>query len=264
METSCDQCSKIFEIFPYKLKKQIKKFCSTECQYAFKKKRVNLVCKVCEKNFDVVKSRFENQKQCFCSKKCADKALIVPRLFRNCADCGVEFSFLESRLKHTNVKFCSIDCCKNFKKGKKNRCCINCSKKFNATLSQIKNERGKYCSKECYNSYAVGKNSPNYKNGVKFFKEFSSKRCSSCQICNKVCRTDVHHIDGNSFNNVESNYISLCRSCHTRVHSLSGRHSMCIKKSLEIFKIIIDLPPKDHLTWGVVEKLKLLSLKPDS
>ena len=40
-----------------------------------------------------------------------------------------------------------------------------------------------------------------------------------CAICGGVDDLEVHHIDGNRRNNYESNLITLCASCHGRVHS---------------------------------------------
>ena len=42
--------------------------------------------------------------------------------------------------------------------------------------------------------------------------------CQKCNIYRKK-NLDIHHIDGNSKNNIDTNLISLCRQCHAGVHS---------------------------------------------
>jgi len=40
-----------------------------------------------------------------------------------------------------------------------------------------------------------------------------------CEICKKYKkRTDIHHIDKNSYNNEKNNLIEICRSCHSKLH----------------------------------------------
>lgn len=40
-----------------------------------------------------------------------------------------------------------------------------------------------------------------------------------CQLCHKKdCLLDVHHKDGNPFNNVISNLAIVCRGCHRKIH----------------------------------------------
>ena len=47
------------------------------------------------------------------------------------------------------------------------------------------------------------------KNGITFI----------CEKCQKTdCLLDVHHKDGNPFNNVISNLAIVCRGCHRKIH----------------------------------------------
>ncbi len=43
------------------------------------------------------------------------------------------------------------------------------------------------------------------------------KECHFCKATTNLCR---HHIDFNRKNNTESNLIVVCRSCHSKLHSL--------------------------------------------
>lgn len=39
-----------------------------------------------------------------------------------------------------------------------------------------------------------------------------------CKICGKECRLEIHHVDGNRRNNENENLISICASCHKKIH----------------------------------------------
>ena len=263
MKVNCDHCDKVFDAYPYKIKRQKNIFCSTECQYAFKRNRVDLVCKICDTHFRIAKYRTLNQKECFCSRKCSNVAATKSRQIKKCIQCSKDFEFLPSRNKHSNVKFCSKECCQIFKKPSENWNCIMCNKPFNRVQSKIDENKGKYCSRICFLKDSSGRSSPNYKNGTSFFKNFSKlSRSDVCGSCRNNSKTDVHHIDGDPFNNVESNFISLCRSCHMRTHAISGSCSIDIKKALQILRLIVDLPKSDSVTKLLVGKLALLSLVP--
>jgi len=257
MIVHCAKCDKSFETYPYKIKKHKHLFCSTICQYEFKKTSSILKCRICEAFFQIAAHRIKNQKECFCSKKCANKALEVPRITTNCKTCGIEIQFLESRLKHSNRGYCSLPCFYKNQKTRKTHFCEACNKEFLVAPSEEKNKRGRFCSKTCYSSFCKKENSPNYKHGHGWFRNMSREtRSNKCEICDKIGKTDIHHIDGNERNNTNSNFITVCRSCHMRIHHLSGRRGIPIKKSLEIFKIIRLLPPHSRSTWELVEKLK--------
>jgi len=43
--------------------------------------------------------------------------------------------------------------------------------------------------------------------------------CPICQRCQARRATIVHHIDGNAFNNASTNLLSVCASCHQKIHS---------------------------------------------
>ncbi len=52
-----------------------------------------------------------------------------------------------------------------------------------------------------------------------FIRERDNYTCVECEISQKELRKtlDVHHIDGNKFNNMLNNLITLCRECHIKV-----------------------------------------------
>lgn len=44
------------------------------------------------------------------------------------------------------------------------------------------------------------------------------KNSHACCDCGTSVPLEVHHIDGNPFNNELNNLVALCHSCHTRRH----------------------------------------------
>jgi len=62
------------------------------------------------------------------------------------------------------------------------------------------------------------------------FKEHTSN--CKCPICNKTFFVlDLHHKDGNPFNNKSNNFFPVCRKCHSGLHSISYNGSL--KKDLK-------------------------------
>lgn len=52
------------------------------------------------------------------------------------------------------------------------------------------------------------------------FKDFRSENggWGICKICKKESRLEIHHVDGNRRNNENENLISICASCHKKIH----------------------------------------------
>ena len=63
------------------------------------------------------------------------------------------------------------------------------------------------------------------KKGISILKEnttnYQKHNTNVCEICGSTDDVEVHHIDKNHNNNNPENLISLCSSCHTRVHNQS-------------------------------------------
>ena len=88
--------------------------------------------------------------------------------------------------------------------------------------------RRKYCDRDCMRKAFVkqGKNTeqlytPSHASARKIAYLICSKE-SVCDICGKVGKMDVHHIDGNRNNNTAENLIVICRSCHMKIHHPNG------------------------------------------
>jgi hypothetical protein len=69
----------------------------------------------------------------------------------------------------------------------------------------------------------LGQNHWNWKNGVSRLYSQRLKKENfvySCSSCGQMVNIDIHHKDLNERNNVLSNLLPLCRSCHTKLHRL--------------------------------------------
>ena len=81
----------------------------------------------------------------------------------------------------------------------------------------------KYCDRECMKRAFVERNGAN--------QDYSSAHHSSrkivyliderkrvCELCGSTKNIDVHHKDGNFQNNSQDNLVTVCRSCHMKIH----------------------------------------------
>lgn len=156
----------------------------------------------------------------------------------NCPICGKEF------IKHNGMqKFCSLDCTRIAKNNKRNkysrtelekektRKCLVCDAEFTIHSRQYTK---KYCSEDCSNKaerlFGDKRNVDlNYKNQIRFggnqFKVLERDEYK-CVMCGNTHQLIVHHKDfsGNSdnINNDMTNLVTLCRSCHVKIHKLNN------------------------------------------
>lgn len=178
-----------------------------------------------------------------CSKECATIAKSHsgenhPRWQgrKNCVICDKELIGSVTRNNQTCSSECGRKLSSRVRKGEKNtrwkseldKKCLQCDK------SVERKSHRKFCSRKCsadWQSQNKSKeNSPLWKGGSAYAEyppEFNSKFRAKirkrdgylCGVCKKKSWSlDVHHIDGNKKNTSEENMISLCRSCHGKVH----------------------------------------------
>lgn len=137
-----------------------------------------------------------------------------------------------------NATFCSSQCAGKFqRKPLVESMCLNCKQTFHHLLSSP----AIFCSHNCYTQYRTKmKNTNNW-------RENTRKRDSyKCVLCDSYENIRVHHIDGNNKNNDDENLITLCESCHRRIHS--GLF-VTVYKTFTI-EIAHHLP--NHKTCGVI------------
>lgn len=150
---------------------------------------------------------------------------------KTCDLCKIQY---DSR----NKKFCSKLCLvrSNGKKvgghnkNKQKLFCNRCGNEYEVNLSRVKSS--KYCSKTCHNRSnsdkidRKGKNNPAWKGGIQTYRKkawsiFERK----CSLCNSTEKLDIHHINGNRYDNRIENLKPLCRKCHQQLDGRSKRDS---------------------------------------
>ncbi len=90
-------------------------------------------------------------------------------------------------------------------------------KRFNGRLEDRSAfMRRKYCDRKCMAAAMEGK--IKVLNARNSRKQATKTRSKSCAHCGSGSRLQVHHRDGNPLNNEPSNLVTLCASCHMRLH----------------------------------------------
>ncbi len=174
----------------------------------------------------------------------------------NCLVCGKSFYRYPSFIKGGHYKYCSYVCSGKARIGTENfhnidkghtviYKCQECNKEKKVSLSEYKQAKNHFCSMKCAGVYQgktkSGYNHWNWKGGIsgedKLLRqtpEYNQWRLLvykrdyyTCQECgNKHINIVAHHIK--SFSEFEDlrfgvdNGITLCRSCHKKVHKETG------------------------------------------
>ena len=168
---------------------------------------------------------------------------VKERETRYCIVCG-------KKLEKDQVKFCSHSCSASYnnsiRKKKNGNVCLECGKEIEDTRS-----KRKFCCNECQRDYEYKQYIEKWKNG-----EVSGMRSAtlisqhvrrymlekthcSCEICG--CNwvnpksgkpiVEIHHIDGNAFNNKEENLQVLCPNHHAMTENYKNNNKNNGRKS---------------------------------
>jgi len=131
--------------------------------------------------------------------------------------------FCGKKLMRRRRKFCSNSCkCKYFYKNNPEKCniwrknnpkprvnnkCFNCGKDCG---------RKKYCSDKCKPIRIIIQ--PYWKGMARFN--------TKCYVCQRIFNLiHIHHKDGNHKNNDKENLVSLCASCHQKIHRKKAKRN---------------------------------------
>lgn len=98
---TCEYCEESFEVLPYRVESENKKYCSSECQHSAQKRRTSSVCLECGSEFEHLKSEIRK----FCSWGCRNLGL-QNRVKSECKWCESVFEHRKSK----DRKFCSVGC----------------------------------------------------------------------------------------------------------------------------------------------------------
>lgn len=198
---------------------------------------MEVTCYRCNKTFNTTPSRAK-QNRVFCSLVCYRESaarLVRQQTKKKCKHCKKTFFVYNSRIKLNCGKYCSKDC---YHKAIHTGfiMCLNCRQK-------TKDFRGKrhrkFCSVTCANAYNL-KQRPkdfNFKHGRSKARQLSSAtKNKKCYFHNTNKNIELHHIDGNPYNNEEKNWVFLCRQCHMRIHKLCQRLKCSTTEALDYYK----------------------------
>lgn len=200
--------------------------------------KYTLKCLVCEKEIIKYKFAIKSGHGKYCSKPCYNKG------------CKLGISVRKGGFKHSRSKGLKYNVVNSLKTGRYKECeREGCNNTFYVTPSKEETGKGKYCCRRCFeiahSEKMSGKKNPAYKNGSTFDKR--SWRGSDwdrvrktvyerdkweCQVCHTKCTgvreknsgktlVQCHHIEnytGNEVDNSIDNLITLCASCHTKIH----------------------------------------------
>lgn len=189
----------------------------------------------------------------YCSYECSVEAK-KNRIYKTCPVCGNEFHTTPSVINIGKGKYCSHAC------WAKNRTmngvvevnCKHCNKPFNQFKYALDKGIGKYCSKYCRDHGQSGPNATNWKGGASFkrycpkFNEEFKERVRvffdrTCVLCSKPehdnkKRLSVHHVTGNKRMCCDGEtpaFVSLCESCHHRVHNNMEQYQIYFLELIE-------------------------------
>ncbi|MBO5570564.1 MAG: HNH endonuclease [Clostridia bacterium] len=137
---------------------------------------------------------------------------------KRCSNCGTLFAYVGSHASRNQDFFCSNDCYIAFKTKKEIIQCEWCGTTFNKKRSDIKRTNHNFCCANCALAFRQkeGETAWNHRvNGQVFHRQIAEEK-----IGRKLHPwEEVHHIDGDHFNNDPSNIMVLSKSEHSKVHA---------------------------------------------
>ncbi len=137
---------------------------------------------------------------------------------KRCSNCGHLFSYTGSHAKRNQHFFCSHECYIKFKTKKVAVSCDYCGTTFMKKAGDINRSNHNFCSQACNLAYR-------HRAGIGAWNHRVNGRVVHRKIAeDKYGRTlrpweEVHHVDGNHFNNNPDNIIVLSKSDHSKIHA---------------------------------------------
>jgi hypothetical protein len=232
---TCQECGKMFEVYPSRSKRGVVKYCSQTCYSKAQSKKntgvnnpswkggkITKVCEECGKEFEKFPAIIKSGGGRYCSIECKGKAASKKyigekshfwkggKITRICKACGIEFKKSPSDTKNGKGQYCSKACMIKALSAYETRICEECRKEY-----KTKESTQKYCSRMCMgkaqSKIYLGENHPNWRGGVsfepycpKFNNEFKERvRTFFNNVCILCGRTEqenrrkltVHHVN---------------------------------------------------------------------
>ena len=182
----------------------------------------------------------------FCSVQCSGKSL---KRERKCLVCGTKLLSGASKYR----KYCDDCRDKTTFRTLRPRKCVFCGKEFRPKTFQS-STCGKECANALHSRRMRGERNTKFRGGhspytVLYYKmrpfilERDGFMCQMCGVSEQDSGRElsVHHIDRSKENNAPANLISLCQSCHTKLHRSKQFETLSrklLKKSKENFRFL--------------------------
>ncbi len=221
----CAKCGGDFRVPP--VRAATAKYCSARCKYDDREAatRITKVCRFCGNEFQTWKAHDND----FCSYDCTWQSRIR-KVKRLCAYCGEPFEVKRSEDDVCCSWECRVARSKTEvwpTRTKQLRQCDECGKEFWRKPSQILRRGGKFCTHRCY---GLAKRSefpppaPGFYNST-YWHEIRAtvleRDGSACKKCGFRGRgLHIHHImeKRNGGGEELDNLVTLCSPCHRRTH----------------------------------------------
>lgn len=234
VDRNCPVCGVTYKASAARLKHGRQTTCSRQCSYRLRafhktKEKIKLQCPVCLSHFERLESMNKDSQSCYCSPSCAYKGR------------SLGITKMPKRGKGTyNIKISQ--------KKPVELHCIECNNLF--VTIPAKAIRSKFCSKSCCNKHQkktmLGELNPSWIDGRSYDKrchrgqDWAEQRQKAyrrdnytCQHCGVKCvgrnsltknnahrLIQCHHVTHwrESHDNSLENLVTLCVSCHAKVH----------------------------------------------
>lgn len=239
----CEWCSSNIKCKP----SERRRFCSRLCWNNANDKRRTFKCTYCKCDYKIPKEGKAPLGKPFCSRNCWNKyqtgsnnsMWCDSKSSVICTICNNEFS-IKTKKRRLSARYCSVACRTiDYQKNgypKDTRISIPCSVCSNdIKVRKVNLGDRKFCNRECsdkaHSIFARGTNNGRYIHGDnmsiyppgwtrKFKMAIRERDCNRCKLCKSESKRTlhVHHIDYDVKNLSLNNLISLCNSCHSKMH----------------------------------------------
>jgi len=237
IEKTCEYCGDKFET---RVSKKDRKYCSRDCYEEDHSNRTEKTCKWCDEDFEVYGSRQD-------AKYCSHDCYISHRVERDDFEPPEHTEEVRQKISESQRGEDHW----NWKGGDIDADCHECGDTFEARAFRRNRADKLFCSRECVNKFHArdydNRDNPigeewedhhAFEGGGDYPKEWTEelresirerddRKCQLCGLSEDKCintygiRHHVHYKNGNKEDCSEGNLVSLCPSCHMKVHKKS-------------------------------------------